>query len=194
MRHAAGELADRFHFLRLAQRLFGALARLVLGLEFAAARLEFARTVADRNLERLGEIAQFDQFALAVGNVDTDADDPNWVARFIIGRQPPGVNPAQLTVVSPNNAKIEFKLTLLCGKSRFDRMTQTDRVFTVNGRDPGVVTTVEFGKPVHLPCGRRQAHGAALDVPVDYADAADLFGESQKLGAFTEYGGLIRHD
>ena len=34
MRHAAGELADRLHLLRLAQQILGLAARLVLGLEF----------------------------------------------------------------------------------------------------------------------------------------------------------------
>ncbi len=51
VRDAAGELADGFHLLRLAQRLLGPLARLVL-------RLQLARALLDGLFQRFGEGAK----------------------------------------------------------------------------------------------------------------------------------------
>ena len=66
-----------------------------------------------------------------------------------------------------------------------NHIAQPDHIFAVNGCDPGVVTAVEPFEPVHRQSVGRQADGPGSNVPVDDTDAADLFGERQKLGAFT---------
>ena len=68
MGDAAGELADGFHFLRLAEQFLGFLASLVF-------RLQLPRALLDGFFQGFGEVAQLDQFALALRDVDADADD-----------------------------------------------------------------------------------------------------------------------
>ena len=62
-----GELADSFHLLGLAERLFRLLARLVLC-------FQLARALPDPFLQCVGERPQLCRRALSFGDVDIDAD------------------------------------------------------------------------------------------------------------------------
>ena len=179
MRHAAGELADRLHFLRMPQQFFRLAAGFVLG-------LQLARAILDGVFQRFGECAQLRGGALLVGDVDADADDTNGLSRLVVKDKAPRQNPAQFVVVWPHDAKIELEFALFCRQGVLDRSAQPDLIFAMNGCDPAFITAIEFRKAIHCECARRQAHGASLDLPIDHADAADLFGKSQKLGTFAE--------
>ena len=94
-----------------------------------------------------------------------------------------------------DDAKIELELTFLFFQRRRDRIAQADLILAIDGRNPAFIPVVEFLKPVHRSGVWRQAHGAGRYVPVDHADAPDLFGKRQKLGAFngTERSWDFRH-
>src|SRR6185436_8163643 len=136
-----------FHFLRLTKRLLGLLAGFVFG-------IELPRAFLDRSLERLGELAQLEHFALALRDVDADADDPDGLSRRVVEGQAPRMDPAQLVVALPYDAELKLEFRYLLFKGGCDRVAQADRVVAINGGDPAVVTPVECRKPVHGLGGR----------------------------------------
>ena len=143
VRDAAGELADRFHLLRLAERFLGPLAGFVFG-------FELPRALLDRGFERLGEFAQLDQLALAVGDVDADADDADRLSGRVVEWQAPGVDPAHLVVARPDDPELELELARLVAKRRCDDIAQPHLVFAIDRGDPAVVAAVEIASSPYI--------------------------------------------
>ncbi len=123
------------------------------------------RALLDRVFQRLGEVAQLDHLALAVGDVDADADHADRLSGCVVEWQAPGVDPAQFVVVLPDDPEIELELARLVAKRRCDDVAQPHLVVAIDRRDPAVVTAVEIRQPVHRLGGWRQPHGAALARP-----------------------------
>jgi hypothetical protein len=177
MRDAAGELADGLHLLRLTEQFFGFFSSFVLG-------FQFNRAFADGFFQGLGKCPLFLLGALAVGHVNADADNPSRLAIGVVKHQPACLDPAQRAIAGPYDAEIQFEFARLRRNCGLDDTAQARDIVAVNGRDPAVVTSVEIRKPVHRQrCGGK-THGAVRHLPIDHADAADLLGETQKLGAF----------
>ena len=108
--------------------------------------------------EGFGEIAQLDQLALALGDVDADADDADRLSSVVVERQAPRLDPAQLVVAWPHDPKFELEFAHLFFESRCDRIAQPDHVLAVNGCDPAVVAAVECRRGRTSP--ERSATGA----------------------------------
>ena len=98
---AAGELADRLHLLRLAQRLLGALALADLGLEPVERGAQIGGALGDPRLEHLG--AQF-----PFGDVVGDADEADMLAVRAPARLRDRAQPAPFAVAAAE-ARLEHE-------------------------------------------------------------------------------------
>jgi hypothetical protein len=106
MRDTASELAYRLHLLRLAQRFLDILASLIL-------RLELARALLDGLLQRLGEGAQLNERALALGYVDVHADDARGPTFRVVKVEAARLDPRERVVARAYDAEFGKRLPVV---------------------------------------------------------------------------------
>ena len=195
MRHAAGELADGLHLLRLDEARLGLDPPRRLGLEFGGALadplLELLVHVGERGHRcfQLGLAFGERRFReLPFGDVDIDAAIAHRIAGKIADHPPPPEDPAGLAIARADDAVLRF---LPIGAA-FHRLA-------IAGNDPVSVvrvTKIARGRDRHGFVRRRQAHqaeelrraaqhaGGKLDVPD--ADAGGALGQAEDLVALAE--------
>ena len=177
MRHAAGELADRLHLLRLTQRLFRLLARFVL-------RLQFARTVPDRFLKLFGEGAHLHQGALALGHVHCDADHADGTLAIVVEDEAARLHPFQRLVGHADDAEFDLQIARLCRKGAIQHIGNPRLVFAEDAVEPAFVAPVEIGDAIKRQEFGRKPHDPRLHLPLENANAPRLLGEGEKFVAF----------
>ena len=186
MRDAAGELADGFHLLRLAQRGLGRLARFVFG-------LKFARSFAHALFERVREGQQIERRAFALRDVGVDADDPDRALPIVVEDDVARLHPFDLAAIGFDDAELDRGLAGFRRESMIEQIDDARPVFAMNRREPGFIPPIERAEPIEREEIRRQAHRLRLNLPFEEPHLSRRLGEIQHFLVLTEQGrtGLI---
>ena len=154
-------------------------ARFVLDFEFAGA-------LFDGVFECLGKGSELCEGALSFRYVDADADDAYGATVGVVKQVIARLHPFQFAVARAHDAKFAVHLPLPRGKRGIEQVGDSRHILTEDALSQQFVTPVEVGQAVQRKEPGGQPHHAGLHLPLEYADAAGLLRQREKLFGFLQ--------